>query len=460
MDNKTTIKKIGLLSCISTAVGAIVGSGIFGALPEGINRVGAGVLPALLVAVIYVIFTMFPNVFASSVIPTTGSFFLYSTKLIHPFFGLWVTLQGLLQPVLIAMYAVAFAEYFVVLFPALAGYKMLISIVLLLFFAVLAWLGNHTFASVTNIMVVVMLLAIAAYVFIGIPNIDLEKIAFGDVLRSGTSLTAFAATIGLFSTTLSGAHNISQIADDIKNPQRNIPLTLILAPIIVCIIYALMTVVTLSVKPEGELANLAEVGERFLSPGLLTFFIIGGPLCGILTSIVPVIMMSCALIQTSAENGVFPKELAKRNKYGVPGPILVFVIVFSAILVSTGSSFGELMSLFSFVNTACAIPTCLVPFFLRRRYPNACAHAGLKLNINLVYALSIFSLIASIYLAITMFITLELISWIIVGVVVLGTAIYFFSRVAYIKSKGGDLLQELRAPYEPWEKRERDCQAM
>ena len=34
-------KKIGLFGCIANGIGAIIGSGIFGALPQGINAVGA-----------------------------------------------------------------------------------------------------------------------------------------------------------------------------------------------------------------------------------------------------------------------------------------------------------------------------------------------------------------------------------------------------------------------------------
>ena len=65
-----TVKKIGLFGCVANGIGAIIGSGIFGALPEGINSVGAMVIPALIAAAIYTIANMFPNVYASSVIPT------------------------------------------------------------------------------------------------------------------------------------------------------------------------------------------------------------------------------------------------------------------------------------------------------------------------------------------------------------------------------------------------------
>ena len=306
-------------------------------------------------------------------------------------------------------------------------------------------------------MVLVMLCAIAVYVFIGIPNIDMSQLSLTESLGSGLTLTSFSATVGLFTSTLSGAGSVSQIADDTKNPRRDIPLTLILAPTIVCIIYMLMAVVTLGCMPGAEVANLADVGGRFLGSGLLTFFIVGGPICGILTSIVPVIMLSCALIQVSADHRVFPEIVARRNRYGVSTVILVFVIGFSVFLVGTGSSFGELMTIFSFVNTACAVPTCLVPFFLRKRYPNACRHTGLKLNVPLVYVLSIFALVVSVYLAITMFMELEILSWIIVIATVVISAIYFAGRMVYVRSKGGDLMAELKAPYAPWEEREAQC---
>ena len=117
MSKAEKVKKIGLFGCIANGIGAIIGAGIFGTLPEGINAIGPMVLPALIVAAIYIIANMFPNVYASSVIPTSGSFFLYSTKLMHPFFGLWMTLQGRLQPALIGTFAVMFAEYFVVSSP-------------------------------------------------------------------------------------------------------------------------------------------------------------------------------------------------------------------------------------------------------------------------------------------------------------------------------------------------------
>lgn len=139
-----TKKKIGLLGCIGTGIGAIIGSGIFGSLPTVINDIGTGIVLALLATIVYTLAKTIPNVYLSSVAPASGSFFIAPTKLIHPAVGVFMAAQNLLQPVLISVFAVLFGDYFVALFPALEGYKTLISIVILLIYTGIAWQGNHT----------------------------------------------------------------------------------------------------------------------------------------------------------------------------------------------------------------------------------------------------------------------------------------------------------------------------
>ena len=105
------------------------------------------------------------------------------------------------------------------------------------------------------------MLAIGVYVFVGVPNIDFSKLSLGETLGGGLTLTELlSATVGLLTSTLSGAGSVSQIADDTKNPSRDIPLTLILAPTFVCIIYMLMAIVTIGCMDGDTVANLADVG--------------------------------------------------------------------------------------------------------------------------------------------------------------------------------------------------------
>ena len=60
--SKPPQKKIGLIGCIATGIGCIIGSGIFGSLPTVINDIGPGVILALVGAVIYTLAKMNTNV--------------------------------------------------------------------------------------------------------------------------------------------------------------------------------------------------------------------------------------------------------------------------------------------------------------------------------------------------------------------------------------------------------------
>lgn len=456
-ENQNTAKKIGLVGCIATGVGAIIGSGIFGSLPEVINSVGAGAIGALVVAVIYIIATLIPSMFASSVIPATGSFFLYQAKLVHPAAGLFMAIQNLLFPVLVSVFAVLFADYFVALFPSMDGKQTMICVVILLIYMGIAWFGNHTFVSVNNIMVALLMIAIGLYVFIGIPNMRPGQLVMGDILNPGVKLTTFSAAVGILSSSLSGASAISQVAGDIKNPRRNLPIAMISAPILVCVIYILMAVVSLGAMEGNQMTTLSDVANQFMSPTLVTFFIVGGPLCGVLTSMVPQIMLSVASVEAAADAGVYPEFLCKRNKHNVPIGILIYVMAFAIICSVTGAGFGVLMTVFSFVNTLSNLMMALVPFFLYKKYPYACSHAGIRMNKTFVYVISVFAAIVSGYLSVTMLSTLGKTVWMLIGIGAVAAVVYFFLRIKYMKNRGHDLIEELKQPYDEWEAREEEC---
>lgn len=459
-ENQSTVKKIGLAGCIATGVGAIIGSGIFGSLPEVINSVGAGAIGALVVAVIYIIATLIPSMFASSVIPATGSFFLYQAKLVHPIAGLFMAIQNLLFPVLVSVFAVLFADYFAALIPSLDGKQTVICVVILFIYMGIAWFGNHTFVSVNNIMVAALMVAIGLYVFIGIPNMNPGQLEMADILKPGVRLTTFSAAVGILSSSLSGASAISQIANDIRNPRRNLPIAMIMAPILVCVIYILMAVVSLGTMDGDQITTLSDVANQFMSPAFVTFFIVGGPLCGVLTSMVPQIMLSVASVEAAAEAEVYPEFLCRRNKHNVPVGILIYVMAFAIICSVTGAGFGVLMTVFSFVNTLSNLMMALVPFFLYKKYPHACAHAGIKMNKTFIYIISVFAAVVSGYLSVTMLLTLGKTVWMLIAIGAAAAVIYFILRIRYLKKNGQDLMTDLRQPYADWESREEECRKL
>lgn len=448
-------KKIGLIGAILMGIGCIVGSGIFGTMPTVAAEYGPAIVYALLGAAVVVILRAMSLLYTSAALPTTAAQFVWASKLFHPAVGAFISINSLLMPTMVSLFGVLFADYFLQLFPGIGLSGNAAAVILLVVFAIVAWFGNKTSVTVSNIMVVLLLIAIFLYIALGIPNIDSDNITLGEIIRPGIGLSTIAAAIGVLTSSLSGASSVAQLANDIKRPERNVPIALALCPLFVAIVYILMAVVTIGVVPYAEVKTLADVASNFMSPALLTFFIVGGPICGIITSLVPVALACVALVEYSARMKVFPEVLAKRNKHGTAYWSLVVVMGIAIAICATGATFGVIMTIFSFCNTFSEIPNTLTPILAHRKYPKTCDNSPAKMPYPLAFVIAIVTALICAYLSVEMLLTLDLGAIIgIIAVYVIGF-IYFFFRVKYLKGKGVDLIAEMRAPYEPWEEKER-----
>lgn len=448
-------KKIGLLGALLMGIGCIVGSGIFGTLPTVANEYGAGVVWALIGAAFVVILRALALTYTAAALPASGAQFLWAAKLVHPVAGAFISFSTLLMPTMVSLFGVLFAMYMEPLFPGMNINSTVAAVGLLVVFTVVAWFGNRTTVNLSNVMVVLLLLAIALYVFLGLPNIDADNVTFGEIVRPGVTFSSLAAAIGVLTSSLSGASSVAYVADDVKNPGRNVPLALILCPAIVAIVYVLMAVVTIGVVPSAEVTSLSDVASHFMSPALLTFFIVGGPICGIITSLVPVALACVALVESSAQNKVFPEILAKKNKHGVAYWSLFLVMAIAIGICATGATFGVVMTIFSFCNTITELPNTVAPYFAHKKYPKSCDNSLLHMNEKVAYILSIATFIVCLYLSIQMAATLSKGAVLgILAVYVIGY-VYFFIRVKYLKNKGTDLIAWMKEPHEAWEEKER-----
>lgn len=451
-------KKIGMIGALLMGIGCIVGSGIFGTLPTVIAEYGPGIIWALLGAAFVVVLRSLSLMYTSAAIPSSAAQFMWATKLMHPYAGVFVSLSSILMLTMVSLFGTLFAMYFTPLFPSLHISSTAAAVGLLVVFAVIAWFGNKTAVSVSNIMVALLMIAIFLYIVLGLPNLDTDNVTFGEIVKPGIGISSLAAAIGVLTSSLSGASSVCQIADDVKNPGRTVPFALVFCPVIVAVVYILMAVVTIGVVPSAEVESLSQVASHFMSPALLTFFIIGGPICGIITSLVPVALACVALFEFSAREKVYPAILAKKNKHGVAYWSLFIVMAIAIGICATGATFGVVMTVFSFCNTISELPNTVSPLFACRKYPKCCQNSSVKMGVRVAQCLALLTCFICLYLSVQMALTLDLKTVaLILAVYVIGY-IYFFIRAKYLKGKGEDLMEELRRPYAPWEEKEASYQ--
>ena len=76
-----------------------------------------------------------------------------------------------------------------------------------------------------------------------------------------------------------------------------------------------MAYVTVGVQPEWwDIDNMATVAEKFMSQAVWIFFIAGGALLAIVTSINSAMMMFSRINFAAARDGLFPKKIFETNK--------------------------------------------------------------------------------------------------------------------------------------------------
>lgn len=131
-----------------------------------------------------------------------------------------------------------------------------------------------------------------------------------------------------------------------------------------------------------------------------------------------------------------------------------------ADMFSTGATFGVLMTLFSFANCLGDIVLCIIPLFLRKKYPHACRHAGFTMPLWVLYAMSVFAIVVAAYLSYSALLTLGATVGLLLAIFAVVFVAYVLLRIAYLKRQGRDLVAELKAPYTPFEEREAECAAM
>ncbi len=231
-------KDLGLLDIFCIASGAMISSGLF-VLP-GIASVKAG--PALFISYILASFLAVPTMlskaelvtampraggdyfyisrsmgFAAGVIGGASSWFSLSLKGAFALIGMAAYIE-LLTPIPIKTLALGFCVFFIIL--NLVGIQQ---------------------ASRTQVIIVSGLFAtLIFYLIFGLPSIHIQKY----VPFAPKGFGPIFATAGLIFISYGGLTKVASVAEEVRDPGRNIPMGMILSLIVVGIVYALVVFTT------------------------------------------------------------------------------------------------------------------------------------------------------------------------------------------------------------------------
>ena len=170
-------------------------------------------------------------------------------------------------------------------------------------------------------------------------------------------------------------NNVTFIAGEMRNPKRDIALSLFFGTLIVTIIYVAANIVYTAVLPLHEIAYAAKdrVG---VAASQSIFGNIGTVIIAIMIMVSTfgcnngLIMAGARVYYSMAKDKLFFNKAAMLNKNSVPGYGLWIQCIF-ACLWSLSGKYGDLLDMISFVVVVFYMLTIIGIFILRKKHPNA-----------------------------------------------------------------------------------------
>ncbi|MGF1756718.1 APC family permease [Photobacterium sagamiensis] len=159
-----------------------------------------------------------------------------------------------------------------------------------------------------------------------------------------------------------GVETIACMGSNIRNPQRNLPLGILIAVSIIVVLYWVATSTMISALPLEELSLVGGIVQTFNvlfgNSGVgqfITMCLSLLAIVGLFTYIIPWVMASSRAAAEAASNGEMPAVFAKKNKHGSPyGANMMTGYVATLALIVYGFMAGSadelFWSLFSFAN--------------------------------------------------------------------------------------------------------------
>ncbi len=238
-------KELGLLSVFSIAAGAMISSGLFILPGLAYFKSGPAVILAYLIAGILVLPSMFSKAELATAMPKSGGAYFFVNRSMGAGFG---TIAGIS-----AWFSLAFKSAFAlvgigafasIIYPEITILQIkLIAVVFCVFFTIINLRSTKHAGSLQVFMVMGLLVLLLYYVFKGIPHIDNRH--FDDFMKG--DLKTLFMTSGMIFVSYGGLTKIASVAEEIKNPSRNIPLGMISAFTIVTIAYVVVVFVTVGI---------------------------------------------------------------------------------------------------------------------------------------------------------------------------------------------------------------------
>ena len=386
----TLVRSLNAWDATLITMGAVIGGGIFltpGAIAKSLPS-APWILTAWVVGGLLTLAGSLVYGELGAMFPDTGGTYLYLreaygdlTGFLYAWMYFFVYNAGG-----VAALATGFAKYLAVFVPALgmdrvafavAGFPIswgqLTAVAATFVLTGTHYVGIREGARVQSFFTVLIVATMVGFVVFGaittVPAPAMAAAAPGPI-----TLSAFGLALVAVLWTYDGWVAVSAVAGEVKNPQRNVPLALVLGMGLVTLLYVAVNAIYLKAIPVAELAGVdraAEVAARRLFGGGAALVIAGAILASGFGCTSANIAPGPRVVWALAKDGLFPRGFARVHaRFGTPAYALIVQAFWCGLLCLSGR-YEQLYTYSVFLGVLGTTAAAISLFVFRKKRPDA-----------------------------------------------------------------------------------------
>ena len=369
-------RALGPFDATMVVIGGIIGSGIF-INPYLVARTldtPWQVLAAWMAGGSVALAGAFAYAELGQLLPRAGGQYVYLSKAWHPLVGFlygWALLF-MIETGAMAAVSLAFAEYALRLAGAQIGAPRGLAIATILLLSAINYVGVKPGSRVLNVFVLLKLAALSVLILLAwfqagatdwLTRARVDDTPSG-VLSFGTALIPILFAYG-------GWQTVNYLAEEMRDPKRDLPVSLIAGTLAVVAIYLLVNVAYLRTLGLEGLASTttpaADAAGRWFGPGGERF--VAGAIAistfGFLNH--AVLAPTRVYYAMAADGAFFPALATLHPRFQTPGAAIILQSSFALLLLVLPGNYGELLGTVVFADWIFFGLTVAGLFVLRRR---------------------------------------------------------------------------------------------
>src|SRR5262249_9511506 len=373
--SRTPRRTIGFITASSIVIANIIGTGIFTSLGFQLTDLQSG-FPLLMLWVVGGITALCGALCygeLSAALPRSGGEYHFLSQIYHPALGFMAgfvsATVGFAAP--IALAAMAFGKYLQGVLEF--GSPIVFSFAVVWLVALFHLRDLQVGSAFQNFLTLVKLLLIWALIVAGLFIQPKQPIDFLPVSGDTTSIfgASFAVALVYVMYSYSGWNAAAYVIGEIKQPEKNVPRSLLAGTSLVIVVYVLLNAIFLATTPPQELKGQLEVA---LIAGKHIFGADGGRVAGaviclgLISAISSMTWIGPRVTMSMGEDHWLLRLLGRKNRHGIPTNAIVLQLLIVNLLLLTGS-FEDVVRYTQFSLLICSLLAVIGVIVLRFTRP-------------------------------------------------------------------------------------------